>query len=467
MPAFQPSIRLRLTVWYVLLLAVILAAFGAGVYLVLRQVLYDNLDESVQNEATSFLGAIEYEGGRPSLAMVPSSNPTEDEWFVRVFDVSGEPTFNSIEGQSSLPVDPDTVNRGLAGETNLRWVKLGGISDGFRTATLPIKLDGRIVGVLELGRSEEDVSDVLTTLLLIMGIAFPATLGIAILGGFLLAGRALAPVDNITSLARRISAERLGQRLNLRLPNDEIGRLASTFNDMIQRLDDGFMRQRQFTTDASHELRTPLTIMKGQIDVALQRQRDPEDYRRVLQAVNEEVDRLIRLAGSLLTLTRADAGQIPMTLETIDLGEVANGALEQVRSPATDKNVGLEIEPGPPESVRADENLLLQLVLNLLDNAIKYTPGGGQVILGWKLNENYVELQVRDTGIGIDQENIPYLFDRFYRVDKARSRTDGGVGLGLAISRWIAEAHGGSIRVESALGKGSIFTLLLPDPCRT
>ena len=336
MAAIRLSIRLRLTLWYLLVLAVILAAFGAGVYLVLRQLLYDNLDESIQIEAAALLGAIEYEGGRPSLARATSVNRTEDEWFVRVFDVYAESTFDSSGGKGSLPVDPDAISDGLAGGTRLRRVKSQG-DDALRIATLPIRQDGRIVGVLEAGRSDEDVSEVLTTLLLIMSVAYPATLGIAILGGFLLAGRALAPVDKITGLARRISAEHLDQRLDLRLPDDEIGRLANTFDEMIQRLEDGFQREHQFTADASHELRTPLTIMKGQIDVALQRQRDPEGYRRVLQSVNEEVDRLIRLAGSLLTLTRADAGQIPMTLESIDLAQVVAGALEQVRPTAMGK----------------------------------------------------------------------------------------------------------------------------------
>ena len=163
-----------------------------------------------------------------------------------------------------------------------------------------------------------------------------------------MAGRALSPIDNITRAARQISAEDLNQRLNLRLPNDEVGRLARTFDEMIARLDDAFRRQLQFTTDASHELRTPLTIIKGQIDVSLQKERGSEDYRQVLQAVNEEVDRLIRLAGSLLTLTRADAGQIPLSFEDIDVAEVVTGVSEQVRPTAVDKSVKLQIDPAPP-----------------------------------------------------------------------------------------------------------------------
>ena len=318
------------------------------------------------------------------------------------------------------------------------------------------------MGALELGQSEDDVSETLASLLLIMGIAYPVTLVVAGFGGVFLAGRALSPIDNITRTVRHISAEDLDQRLNLRLPDDEVGRLARTFDEMIARLDDAFRRQRQFTADASHELRTPLTIIKGQIDVSLQKEREPEAYRQVLRSVNEEVDHLIRLAGSLLTLTRADAGQIPLVFDEVDVAELMTGVVEQVRPVALDKGVGLWFDNGSSVTIKADEDLLLQLMLNLLDNAIKYTPSGGQVNVGSNVNGSQVELRVQDTGVGISREHLPYLFDRFYRVDKGRSRAEGGVGLGLAISRWIAEAHGGTIRVESVPGKGSTFIVLLP-----
>ncbi len=246
------------------------------------------------------------------------------------------------------------------------------------------------------------------------------------------------------------------------MPDDEVGRLARTLDEMIGRLDDAFRRQRQFTGDASHELRTPLTVIKGEIDVSLQKDREPEDYRQVLLAVNEEVDHLIRLTGSLLTLARADAGRIPLTIEDVDIGEVVTGAVDQARSSARDKGVGMNVDPGPPVTLRADEDLLLQLLLNLLDNAIKYTAAGGEVTVGWGMNGRQVELRVRDTGIGIPSEHLPYLFNRFYRVDQVRSHAQGGVGLGLAICRWVAEAHGGSIRVESTPDEGSVFMVSLP-----
>ena len=457
------SIRVRLTLWYVLLLAVILALFSAGVYVALRHTLYNNLDGSLKSNATAFLDIIQYDGDGPTLPIrFPTDDPREGENFVRVYDTSGDLTFDNSSEIGDLPVDTRAVEAALMGKPTVRGVTTAG--DPMRVKTLPIVRDGRVSGVMEVGLAADDVSDTLARFLLIVGVAYPLALALASLGGLFLAGRALSPVDKVTRLARRISAEDLGQRLNLRLPDDEVGRLARTFDEMIARLDEAFRRQREFIADASHELRTPLTVMKGQIDVSLQRERKPEVYRQVLSMVNEEVDRLIRLAGSLLTLARADAGQIPLTLEPVSVSDIVTGALEQVRPLASQREIELRLATETAVTIQADEDLLLQLLLNLLDNAIKYTPAGGQVTTGWSLHDDQVTLWVRDTGPGIPDEHLPHLFDRFYRVDRARSRAEGGVGLGLAISRWIAEAHGGSISVESAQGEGSTFTVRLGTP---
>jgi heavy metal sensor kinase len=455
------SIRLRLTFWYVLVLAIILAAFSTGIYLTLGHSLYANLDDSVEARTNDLLGLVEYEGGRPTLsANVAGSGPELGEQFVRVYDDAGLVTIDTSAEAGSVPGDAQVVQRVLAGQTSTITLKADG--ESFRVRIVPIEKDGQITGALEVGRATGDVTDTLRTLLLVLAIAYPITLATASFGGVFLAGRALSPIDRITRLARRISAEDLGQRLDLRLPDDEVGRLARTFDEMIARLDEAFRRQRQFTADASHELRTPMTVIKGQIDVALQRERDPQAYRRVLQAVNEEVDRMIRLVGSLLTLARADAGQIPIILETVSLPDVVGAAVEQVRPLASRRRVDLQISPSHPVTLRADDDLILQLLLNLMDNAIKYTAAGGQVTVGWNANGRDVELWVRDTGSGIASEHLPHLFDRFYRVDKARSRAEGGTGLGLSICRWIAEAHGGSISVESTLGQGATFRVVLP-----
>jgi heavy metal sensor kinase len=455
------SIRLRLTLWYILLLAVILAAFSAGIYLTLRHNLYANLDDAVRNRATVLLDVMQYENGRPTLAgRVASNDPNQGESFVRVFDASRQVTFDNSAAAGSLPVDGTAIERALAGKTSSRSVTLG--SDGFRVRAVPVELGGQVVGVLEIGQPQTDVSDTLQTLLLILAAAYPATLIVAGFGGVFLAGRALSPIDGLTRLARRISAEDLGQRLDLQLPNDEVGRLARTFDDMIARLDNAFRRQRQFTADASHELRTPLAAIKGQVEVTLSKERSAGGYREVLQAVNEEVDRLIRLVVSLLTLARADAGQIPLALEPVDLAELVAGAVEQVRPLASQRGVELSVASGPEVTLQADEDLLLQLLLNLLDNAVKYTQSGGRVTLAWDIRGGQVELSVHDTGPGIPSEHLPHVFERFYRVDEARSRDAGGVGLGLSICRWIAEVHGGSISVESEAGKGSAFAVRLP-----
>lgn len=182
----------------------------------------------------------------------------------------------------------------------------------------------------------------------------------------------------------------------------------------------------------------------------------------MLQEVNKEVDRMVHLTGSLLTLTRADASQIALTMEQIGVAGLVEGAVDHLRSTADEKGVALRSESDGEATMRGDEGLLLQLLLNLLDNAIKYTPEGGQVTAGWSVSGNRLELWVRDTGIGITEEHIPHIFERFYRVDKARGRSEGGVGLGLAIGTWIAEAHGGSIGVANIPGEGTTFTVDLP-----
>lgn len=430
------SIRLRLTLWYVALLAVILAVFGGGVYFTLREVLYNNLDESIESQADALMSTLQFDdNGFPLQAVGRSNSPGESDASVVIISANDPGADIQIEDAPSA---------------------------GTRVRSYPIVREGFQVGTLQIRQSDEEIAETLSSLLLVLGIAYPMTLLVAVLGGMFLASRALSPVDKITSMARRVTADDLGQRLDLDLPDDEVGRLAKTFDEMIERLDDSFRRQRQFTADASHELRTPLTVMKGQVEVALQRERPQDEYRDVLSAVNEEVDRLIRLASSLLTLARADAGEIPLELESIHVHDLVIGAVESLTPLADKKGIEIGAESGEDITVQVDEDLMLHLLLNLIDNAIKYTPSGGRVSVGWEMAGDVVELWVKDTGVGIAQEHIPHIMDRFYRVDNARNRSEGGVGLGLAISRWIVEAHGGSLRVESVLGEGSTFTIAIP-----
>jgi heavy metal sensor kinase len=466
------GIRLRLTLWYLLVLAIVLALFGGGVYFALRESLDDSLDASVRGRSDALLSVVQISESGPrlpdSVVQVASGagedgeelDDDSDEQFARTWDRAGNVI--SDAGGEAAEVEPQrsAVLPVIGGVE--RWVRLPGDDADFQVFMRPIEVDGQVVGVLEVGQSHEEIDETLEALLIILIFAMPITLILAGVGGLLIAGRALAPIDSVTRLARRISAEDLSGRLDLSLPNDELGRLARTFDEMIARLDAAFRRQRQFTGDASHELRTPLTALKGQVEVALARPRSPEEYQAVLRVVNEEVDRLILLVGSLLTLARADAGEIGLARELISLGDAVEGAVEQLEPMATQRGISLDVDPGPETTVEADESLLLQLLLNLIDNAIKYTPTGGAVRVGWGVEHGAAVVTVRDSGIGIDASDLPHIFERFYRVDKARSRSEGGTGLGLAISRWIVEAHGGTIDATSRAGEGSTFTVRLP-----
>ena len=271
----RAPIRLRLTLWYVLLLAIILAAFAAGVYLLLRHSLYQNLDESVQSRAGALVNVVQLDDAEASLTIRAGSVTSgQRERFIRLFDAAGDVRFVETSGEHQIPVDRGAVSAALAGRPTTRSTRYIDDDDRIRVAVVPVVRQGAVVGALEVGEPEEDVVETLSSLLLVMGIAYPVALALAGFGGMFLAGRALSPIDSITTAARDITAEDLSGRLELRLPDDEVGRLARTFDEMIARLDDAFRRQRQFAADASHELRTPLTVIKGQIDVSLQRDRE-------------------------------------------------------------------------------------------------------------------------------------------------------------------------------------------------
>jgi heavy metal sensor kinase len=305
------------------------------------------------------------------------------------------------------------------------------------------------------------VQETLDSLLLIFAVALPAALVLAGIGGWWISSRALAPIDRVTRTAREISSgSDLSRRLDLDQPDDEVGRLARTFDEMLARLDAAFQRQRQFTADASHELRTPLTAVRGQIEVALERPRDAAEYQRVLAAVNEQVARMTRLVGGLLMLARTDSGALPLQRERVDLGDLVQSVASQVRPLAERKGLRLDVDGDGALFVEGDEDLLLQLMLNLTDNAIKYT-AEGSVTLGWRGDARAAAMFVRDTGAGISEEHRRRIFERFYRADASRSAEEGGAGLGLAISRWIAESHGGALSLESDAG-GSTFRVTLP-----
>jgi heavy metal sensor kinase len=324
--------------------------------------------------------------------------------------------------------------------------------------------DGGRMGVLEIARPEREVRAALSQLIVLMAIAIPLLLLIAVVGGLFLAGRALDPIDRITRAAQSIGAEDLSRRLDLHPSPDEVGRLATTFDRMLDRLDRAFRRQQQFTADASHELRTPLALLTSQVDVALERPRRPAEYRQSLASIREDATRMGQLLSELLTLARADAGQESLSREPLALDLLVDDVVATLTPLAETRGAHLEHQPdaSEPVMIAGHQTRLTQLVVNLVDNALKYTLAGGTVTVTVGQEGGQATLRVSDTGIGIAPEHLPHLFERFYRIDQARTRTAGGTGLGLALAEWIVHAHGGEIGVASQPGHGTVFTVRLP-----
>jgi heavy metal sensor kinase len=303
----------------------------------------------------------------------------------------------------------------------------------------------------------------LRTLAWTLVIALPVAILLAAFGGHRLAKRALAPVSAITSKARQITANRLEERLPVANPDDEFGQLAIVFNEVLGRLEESFEQLKRFTSDASHEMRTPLTAMRSVGEVALHDHLQPDQYREVIGSMLEEGDRLTRLLESLLTLARSDQAHAPLLRKTMDASVLARETGELMRSLTEERGQTLTVEAEGPLMVEAEPDSLRQALVNLLDNAIKYTPAGGTIRLRTYLApSDEVVIEVSDTGLGIASEHQTKVFDRFYRIDKARARETGGVGLGLALARSAVDLNGGRIELESEPGEGSTFRVVLP-----
>jgi heavy metal sensor kinase len=293
----------------------------------------------------------------------------------------------------------------------------------------------------------------------------PIAVLLASVGGYFLARKSLAPVVAMSTQAGRIGAANLHERLAVQNERDELGHLAGSFNSLLDRLSQSFERQRRFMADASHELRTPVAILRGESEVALSKEaRSAEEYRESLGVLHQESERLTHIVEDLFTLTRADAGQYPLQTRDFYFDELIAECVHSARTLALAKNISLNFEGASESPIHADESLVRRMILNLLDNAIKYTPPGGRVKVSCQRVGNEYALSIKDTGAGIPAELQPRIFERFFRVDKARSRSesDGGAGLGLSISRWIAEAHQGRLELTCSDSTGSTFTAYLP-----
>jgi heavy metal sensor kinase len=442
-----PSVRARLTLWYAAALTLIICIFAVGILLFVRTRLYAALDTQLGREIAT-------------IDRIYREEPDElkdlaSHWGVTLFRIDEG---GSIRYQTEA-WEREGLARALqtgAMASPSTWEAPNGRHYRIEQVT---GSSSRVAAAIE----ETSLRDTLWTLGAILAAGIPFAIGLAIVGGYFLAARMLAPVGAMADKAREITADSLTQRLPVENAEDEFGRLATVFNDTLSRLQDAFERLRRFTADASHELRTPLTAMRSVGEVALRNPRDASAYRDVIGSMLEEVDRLTRLVESLLTLTRADSGKILLTPEILDLKALAANVIDQLRVLADEKQQQLTLRAPIAIHAMADAALLRQALTNLIHNAIKYTPNGGAISVELDaMNSKLAAIEVRDTGPGIPAAHRDRIFDRFYRVDASRSREEGGVGLGLAIARWAIEANGGHIELASDGGRGSLFRVLLP-----
>ncbi len=456
-------IKARLTAWYVALLASILAALGTFLFIRLKGDLVVGIDRSLDSRAAQI--SLGYQGGGEgefqdvndaSLAGLPIGESAAQILSARggVLETSGD-----AAGKRPM-IDPSTLARVIAGQRIRQTIALGPDGEPFRVLALPApRQSGR--EALVVVSSLEDIDRSVHRLLVLLLIAGPAALAAAGAGGWWLARRALLPVARMTEEADRIGVDRLDERVAVPTTSDELERLARTLNSMLERIERGVEDKRRFVANASHDLRTPLAVMRSELDVSLRSHRLAPEARRVLESATEEVERMSRIVQNLLTLARIDEGKMHLLLAPVELREQLASVVADLQPLAQTKGIRVEVEGGVA-SVMADRDRLNQAVTNVVENAVKYTDRGGEVRVSvWRKGDE-AGLTVRDTGPGIPGDMLPRIFDRFVRVDAARSHDAGGSGLGLAICREIVEAHGGAVRVESEPGRGSRFTLSLP-----
>jgi heavy metal sensor kinase len=446
------SIRQRLTAWYAAALLLGLIVFGFSMWVSLRQRLVDGVDARLAQRLQGLKMALEPEIRdrarlRRELAEFLSEVP--DASLVQLRDssgavfspVAGQPVLRAASGRAA-PYTEIVAGRQL----RVAATRLESAGSVFE-AQVAIPLD-EILGVMRAFRQ----------LLLFL---IPAVLTVSCLGGYWLSSRALRPVDEITTVARSIGVQNLSQRIGVPRTGDEIERMARTWNEVLARLETSVKRIRQFTSDASHELRTPLALIRATAELALRRDRDPEDYRASLRQIEQEAGRMTGLTESLLALARADADALEMTMQPTDLNELARSVVEQSGAVASDTGIALRaVTPDHPVEAHADPSGIRRILLILLDNALKHTPSGGAITVSVANHGRAVTLSVEDTGEGIHSDALPHIFERFFRADPARGSS--GFGLGLSIAQAIAQAHGTAIEVASTPGAGSRFCISLP-----
>jgi two-component system, OmpR family, sensor kinase len=494
-----PSMRVQLTTWFVLVFTVLMLLFGAIFYVNLRTSLQTNFDASLQLRTQQIAAGINEDKGAIFIHDVTGALPglvDPDATIGIGTPASGLTPGGTTTASTTKPdeiradVNLGTLVRILNNRREIVYVTPAFLSLDIPTASVTQPLQGRVwkgtvtaqngqtvrlysaaltehgtvYGVVQVGESLAPLGNTLRSVEIELLLIVPFVLLLGAIGSYWLATRAFAPINRLTSIARRIEAGDLHERVPVPRSKDEVQGLALTFNEMIERLEKAFTRQRRFVADASHELRTPVAAIRSMTDVVLAQSGpvESEEYVSVLRDVNAEADRLGHLISDLLALARTDENQVLLERELVRLDLLAADVAATTEPLAAERGITIEVLAQQPVTVLGDEVRLIQVIMNLIGNAVTYTNTGGKVTLEVVVKYNNAYLMVRDTGIGIAKEHLDHIFERFYRVDPARSRAAGGTGLGLAITEWIVRAHGGRINVESEVGQGTTFTIVLP-----
>jgi len=456
----RSSIRFRLTAWYALSLGLLLGLLAVTSYFVMRTSIYRAVDVDLRYRLASVIDELHEMPSGTTIAALPSELAKADllDVMFQVFDDKGTMIYQSDqlaihEIKPAAPsLDGSAIGFRDAGHSGWR----------VRCAAQRVPFAGRTITV-EVAQPLRFYRASLRAFSTSLEIALPLLVVITTLVGYWLSGRALAPVNQIVKDARSIDSTSLSRRVSVPPAQDELRLLAETLNSMLDRIESSVNRIKQFTDDASHELRTPLTLIQAAAEYSLRRERTNTELVDALEKILRESKRTSQLIDNLLLLARADSGKEVIAQEPVALNTVLREAVERASQLASAKNIKLASEIGDaPVTVTGDSALLQRLFLILIDNAIKYTPDKGAVTVSLQSNGDCAQVQVADTGIGISAEDLPHVFDRFWRADKVRSRDMGGTGLGLSIAKWIVEKSGGTIQVESVIGQGSKFEVKLP-----
>lgn len=504
------SLRFRLVFWYSAIVALTLLVFGIAAYLTVSKDLYQNLDASLERVATSLDFIIRKKQKetmqplRPAAQRRKKSRRNQQEVadsfaFFRNSTSINDTMRMSRSDSSEIDEDPvwSAVYEHILFNPKNYYIQIADLngqivwrsenldttalplfegtesSSGISSISVPKPLNKQTQNLrlyrkktskafITVGYSLEEIDSTLYELFNALLIGFPLVLFISTLGGFILARVSLKPIDDLARSAREITASNLSNRLPEPKTNDEVARLTYTLNEMIARLEDSFNQIKQFTADVSHELRTPLAILTGELEVALRSDKTPEEYQSLLISALEEVGRLSKVVRTLLDLSRAETGQVSIEHHTVNLSGMLEELAEDAVILAEERSISVGSMIEANIMIDGDSVRLHQALLNIVDNAIKYTPSGGDILMRLVREGDRAILRVSDTGVGISKEHLPHIFDRFYRADQARSQDIQGNGLGLSIVKWIIEAHEGTIRAESTPGKGTMITIVLP-----